>query len=87
MPRKKHGKNDHLYDDQLCVGSRKTENGNLDTAHCCDPRLAEAKFLYIEAGIPQDHQQTAEKSNMIAYHLRQSFKAGKITPEKANRLG
>ena len=27
------------------------------------------------------------KAGMIAYHLRQSFKAGKITPEKANRLG
>lgn len=40
-----------------------------------------------EAEIEKDHQQTAEKSDMIAYHLRQSFKAGEITPEKANRLG
>ena len=29
----------------------------------------------------------AGKDDVIAYHLRQSFVSGEITPEEANRLG
>ena len=28
-----------------------------------------------------------QKGNVIAYQIRQSFKPGEITPEKANRVG
>ena len=27
------------------------------------------------------------KNDVVAYHMRQSFKPGEITPEEANRLG
>jgi hypothetical protein len=28
-----------------------------------------------------------QKKDVLAYHIRQSFKPGEITPEEANRLG
>jgi hypothetical protein len=28
-----------------------------------------------------------QKNDVLAYHIRQSFKPGEITPEEANRLG
>ncbi len=63
----------------------KTENGALVFAYGCTPQLVAAEFalskrLYV--------QRTGRKApGVIAYHIRQSFKPGEITPEEANRVG
>lgn len=64
----------------------KTENGKLISAFACDPRTADAEFLLAKR---QYRQFTGreQRSDVIAYQVRQSFKPGEITPEEANRIG
>lgn len=64
----------------------KTESGHYITAWGCDSRTAEAQFLFSK----QQYEKKTGRSradDVIAYHLRQSFRPGEITPEEANRLG
>lgn len=64
----------------------KTENGKLISAFACDPHTADAEFLLSKR---QYRQFTGreQRSDVIAYQVRQSFKPGEITPEEANRIG
>ena len=65
----------------------KTKGGNLVTAYGCNPGLAEAEFLYMKQEYKRITSRQRGKDDVIAYHLRQSFVPGEITPEEANRLG
>ena len=63
----------------------KTENGSLVYAYGCTPQLVAAEFALSKR---QYAQRTGRKApGVIAYHIRQSFKPGEITPEEANRVG
>ena len=63
----------------------KTENGSLVYAYGCTPQLVAAEFALSKR---QYAQLTGRKApGVIAYHIRQSFKPGEITPEEANLLG
>lgn len=63
----------------------KTENGALVYAHGCTPQLVAAEFALSKR---QYALRTGRKEpGVIAYHIRQSFKPGEITPEEANRVG
>ena len=63
----------------------KTENGSLVYAYGCTPQLVAAEFALSKR---QYTQRTGRKEpGVIAYHIRQSFKPGEITPEEANRVG
>ena len=63
----------------------KTENGSLVYAYGCTPQLVAAEFALSKR---QYTQRTGRKApGVIAYHIRQSFKPGEITPEEANLLG
>jgi hypothetical protein len=64
----------------------KTENGELISSFECAPETADAEFLLAKN---RYHALTgrSQKNDVIAYHARQSFKPGEITPEKANRVG
>ena len=63
----------------------KTENGALIYACGCSPQLAAAEFALSKR---QYAQRTGRREpGVIAYHIRQSFKPGEITPEDANRIG
>ena len=63
----------------------KTENGSLVYAYGCTPQLVAAEFALSKR---QYTQRTGRKApGVIAYHIRQSFKPGEITPEAANRVG
>ena len=64
----------------------KTEKGELVTAYCCDPMTADEEFMLQKRLYFQITGKT-QKSDVIAYQIRQSFKPGEITPEEANRLG
>lgn len=63
----------------------KTENGSLVYAYGCTPQLVAAEFALSKR---QYAQRTGRKApGVIAYHIRQSFKPGEITPEEANHVG
>ena len=63
----------------------KTENGALVYAYGCTPQLVAAEFALSKR---QYTLRTGRKApGVIAYHIRQSFKPGEITPEEANRVG
>lgn len=64
----------------------KTNEGELVTAYQCDPYTVDADFLLAKH---QYHTITGreQKSDVLAYHIRQSFKPGEISPEDANRIG
>lgn len=65
----------------------KTENGSLVTAFACNPELADQEFAYMKRLYIDRTGRKRGKDDVIAYHLRQSFQPGEITPEEANRLG
>ena len=63
----------------------KTENGSLVYAYGCTPQLVAAEFALSKRLYTQ---RTGRKEpGVIAYHIRQSFKPGEITPEEANHVG
>lgn len=63
----------------------KTENGALVYAYGCTPQLVAAEFALSKR---QYAQRTGRKEpGVIAYHIRQSFKPGEITPEEASHVG
>ena len=63
----------------------KTESGSLVYAYGCTPQLVAAEFALSKR---QYAQHTGRKApGVIAYHIRQSFKPGEITPEEANLVG
>ena len=66
----------------------KTDGGRLVSAHGCDPATAAAEMLltrrqYLDAG----GRMVDGEKEVLAYHIRQAFKPGEITPEDANRIG
>ena len=63
----------------------KTENGSLVYAYGCTPQLVAAEFALSKR---QYTLRTGRRApGVIAYHIRQSFKPGEITPEEANLVG
>ena len=66
---------------------QKTDNGRLITSWQCDSRIADAEFLFAKNQYIQKTGRVRGEDDVIAYHLRQSFVPGEITPEEANRLG
>ena len=66
---------------------QKTDGGRLITSWQCDSRIADAEFLFTKNQYIQKTGRVRGEDNVIAYHLRQSFVPGEITPEDANRLG
>lgn len=64
----------------------KTQGGELISSYECDPKNADAEFLYSKRQY-QTITGREQRHNVIAYQVRQSFKPGEITPEEANRVG
>ena len=65
----------------------KTDGGNLITSWQCDSRVADSEFLFSKQQYIKNTGRVRGEDDVIAYHLRQSFRPGEITPEEANRLG
>lgn len=58
------------------------------TGYQCDTRLVDEEFVLAKR--QYEHitgRQQSTKRDVIAYHIRQAFKPGEITPEEANKLG
>ena len=64
----------------------KTRHGELVTGYQCDPRTVDTEFLMAKKEYFRITGRV-QKNDVLAYHIRQSFKPGEITPEEANRLG
>ena len=65
---------------------QKTDGGRLITSWQCDSRIADAEFLFTKNQYIQKTGRVRGEDDVIAYHLRQSFVPGEITPEEAIRL-
>ena len=65
----------------------KTNGGDLVTAYQCNPSIADQEFLFSKRQYAVITGRERKDNDVIAYHLRQSFKPGEITPERANKIG
>jgi len=63
----------------------KTDGGELISAYECDPKTADAEFLLSKRQY-KTITGREQKSDVIAYQIRQSFKPGEVTPEQANEI-
>ena len=64
----------------------KTNKGELVSSYECSPLTVDEEFLLTK----RLYEQTtglSQKSDVIAYQVRQSFKPVEVTPEEANRIG
>ena len=66
---------------------QKTDYGRLITGFACDSRTVDAEFLLAKRQYIAATGRVRGADDVIAYHVRQSFRPGEITPEEANRLG
>jgi len=64
----------------------KTAEGQLICAYGCDPATVDAEFLAAKR-IYADRTGRSQRSDVIAYQVRQSFRPGEVTPEEANKIG
>ena len=67
--------------------SEKTNGGELVTAYQCNPAIADQEFLFSKRQYTAITGRSQKEHDVIAYHLRQSFKPGEITPGLANKIG
>jgi len=65
----------------------KTNGGELVAAYQCNPSIADQEFLFSKRQYAAITGRERKDNDVIAYHLRQSFKPGEITPELANKIG
>ena len=62
---------------------QKTDNGKLITGYACDSRIADAEFLLAKRQYITATGRVRGTDDVIAYHVRQSFRPGEITSEEA----
>jgi hypothetical protein len=65
----------------------KTEGGELISSFECAAQTADTEFLLTKAQYVSLTGRDQGRQDVIAYHTRQSFSPGEITPEEANRIG
>ncbi|MCD7880700.1 MAG: relaxase/mobilization nuclease domain-containing protein [Clostridiales bacterium] len=65
----------------------KTDNGEWISAYQCNPSIVDAEFLFSKRQYAARTGKTHKDNDVIAYHMRQAFKPGEVTPEKANKIG
>jgi len=70
---------------EYVINPGKTERGELITSYACDHRTADAEFMLSKREYIARTGRIRGKDDVIAYHLRQSFVPGEITPQEANR--
>ena len=66
---------------------QKTDFGKFIYGYECDTRLADAEFLLSKRQYANLTGRNQGADDVIAYHLRQAFKPGEVTPEEANQIG
>ena len=66
---------------------QKTDNGRLITTYACGSYTADAEFLLAKNEYEKRSKRGQGKRNVIAFHIRQSFFPGEVSPEEANEIG
>ena len=66
---------------------QKTDFGKFIYGYECDTRTADAEFLLSKRQYANLTGRNRGADDVIAYHLRQAFKPGEVTPEEANQIG
>ena len=64
----------------------KTDGGEWVSSYECSPLTVDEEFMLSKRQYELSTGRS-QKSDVIAYQIRQSFKPGEITPEEANRVG
>lgn len=64
----------------------KTSQGELVSSYACSPLTVDEEFMLTKR-LYERSTGRIQKSDVIAYQVRQSFKPGEVTPEEANRIG
>ena len=65
----------------------KTRKGELVTGYECSPHTVDAEFLLSKQQYFDQTGRDQGYNNVLAYHIRQAFKPGEVTPELANEIG
>jgi len=65
----------------------KTEEGRLISSYACDSRSADDEFILAKREYEFITGREQGKREIIAYHIRQSFKPGEVDAETANKIG
>ena len=65
----------------------KTDDGKLIYGYMCDGMTADTEFMLAKQQYIILTGRFRGSDDVIAYHLRQSFLPGEITPEEANQVG
>lgn len=68
------------------MNPEKTNGGNLISSFACSPETAADDFLLFRQAY-QMNTGRSPQNEVIAYHVRQAFKPGEVTPEEANEIG
>lgn len=66
--------------------AKKTNDGQYISSYGCDAKTADEEFLLSRREY-ETRVRSLRKDDVIAYQIRQAFKPGEITPEKANEIG
>lgn len=70
------------------INPDKTNSGQLVKAYGCEPETAAGEMLLCKKEYETYIGRSEEKkSDIVLYQIRQSFKPGEITPEKAQEIG
>ena len=67
--------------------SGKTNDGDLVDSYECHPQTAQSEFLFSKRLYAQRTGRDQGKHDVIAYHIRMSFKSSEVTAEQALDLG
>ncbi len=65
----------------------KTDGGVLIDSYECEPYTAQSEFLFSKRLYAQKTGRDQGKHDVIAYHIRMSFRPGEVTAERALELG
>jgi hypothetical protein len=65
----------------------KTEQGEWVTSYECDPLIADAEFLFSKNQYAAITGRNQGANDVIAYHVRISFKPGETDAATANKIG
>ena len=66
---------------------KKTDDGELIEGYECDPFTAQSEFLLSKKLYAQKTGRDQGKHDVIAYHIRMSFKPGEVTAQQTLELG
>ena len=70
------------------INPEKTNSGQLVKAYGCEPETAAGEMLLCKKEYETYIGRSEEKkSDIVLYQIRQSFKPGEITPERAQEIG